>query len=286
MSWPAEPVPDPAPARGCSTARGLGVELRYRVVDVFSDIPLAGNAVCVVLDPCPEPVMAAIAREVNLSETTFPTVTGEASYEMRIFTPTAELPFAGHPSLGTAWALGPRRWEQTTGGGTVLVEADAAGATMSQPQPVVTDADPEAPVKALGLSGARGAHVAEAVGMRHLVVATDTPLERLNPDPGAVAAASRRAGVSTVVAVRPLDERTLHVRVFAPAVGVEEDPGTGSAAGPAAVVARRTWGTADAVTILQGAEIGRPCRIQVDLDSSRVQMGGRVVACAEGRFTL
>lgn len=71
--------------------------LRYRIVDVFTDVPLAGNALCVVLDPCPEPVMTAIAREVNLSETTFPVVTGEDSYEMRIFTPSAELPFAGHP---------------------------------------------------------------------------------------------------------------------------------------------------------------------------------------------
>jgi trans-2,3-dihydro-3-hydroxyanthranilate isomerase len=264
----------------------VGIELRYRLVDVFSDVPLAGNAVCVVLDPCPEPVMAAIAREVNLSETTFPTVTGEASYEMRIFTPIAELPFAGHPSLGTAWALGPHRWEQTTAGGSVVVEADAAGARMSQPLPVITAADPEGPVKALGLPGARVTYVAEVLGMRHLVVATDAPLDRLLPDPGAVAAASRRAGVGTVAVVRPLDEGTLHVRVFAPAVGVPEDPGTGSAAGPVALVARLTWGTADAVIIVQGAEIGRPCRIQVHLEAGEVQMGGNVVACAEGRFTL
>ena len=81
---------------------GLGIELRYRIVDVFSDRPLAGNALCVVLDPCPEPVMLAIAREMNLSETTFPVVVDEREYEMRIFTPLAELPFAGHPSLGTA----------------------------------------------------------------------------------------------------------------------------------------------------------------------------------------
>ncbi|HSH58686.1 MAG TPA: PhzF family phenazine biosynthesis protein, partial [Acidimicrobiales bacterium] len=104
-----------------------------------------------VLDPCPEPVMAAVAREVNLSETTFPTVLGDAHYEMRIFTPTRELPFAGHPSLGTAWVLGPRRWEQTTQGGTVEVEADVAGATMSQPDPVLSETDPAGLVEALDL---------------------------------------------------------------------------------------------------------------------------------------
>jgi len=264
----------------------VGVELRYRVVDVFSDVPLAGNAACVVLDPCPEPVMAAIAREVNLSETTFPTVTGDACYEMRVFTPTVELPFAGHPSLATAWVLGPRRWEQTTGGGTVVVEADAAGARMSQPDPVISDADVAGPVEALGLPGARAAHLTEALGLRHLVVATDDPLDRLDPDPAAVAAASIRAGASTLAAVRRLDERTLHVRVFAPVMGVDEDPGTGSAAAPIAVVALRTWGIAGDATILQGGEIGRPCRIEVHVEAGKLRVGGQVAACAEGRFTL
>ena len=88
--------------------------MRYRIVDVFTDQPLAGNALCVVVDPCPERRMAAVAREVNLSETTFPTITGEGTYAMRIFTPGLEIPFAGHPTLGTAWVLGPGRWRQTT----------------------------------------------------------------------------------------------------------------------------------------------------------------------------
>ncbi len=256
------------------------------MVDVFSDVPLAGNAVCVVLDPCPEPVMAAIAREVNLSETTFPTVIGDGHYEMRIFTPTRELPFAGHPSLGTAWVLGAHRWEQTTEGGTVVVEASASGASMSQPDPVLTDADSAGLLEALDLPGARAVRVAEAAGLRHLIVATDAPLDRIHPEPGATAAASRQAGVGTVAAVRRLDDRTLHVRVFAPALGVEEDPGTGSAAPPVALVARRVWGTAEDVTILQGAEVGRPCRIEVHAGPGELLVGGRVTACAEGRFTL
>jgi trans-2,3-dihydro-3-hydroxyanthranilate isomerase len=266
----------------------MSIELRYRVVDVFSDVPLAGNAVCVVLDPCPEPVMAAIAREVNLSETTFPTLTGERSYEMRIFTPTTELPFAGHPSLGTAWVLGPGAWEQTTEGATLVVEADRDGATMVQPDPVLREAGAAGTgaVEALGLTDARAVQVAEAAGVRHLVVATDAALDRLDPEQGAVTAASRRVGATTLAAVRRLDDRILHVRVFAPVAGIAEDPGTGSAAGPVAVVARLTWGTADAVTILQGAEIGRPCRIEVHAEGGWLRVGGRVAACAEGRFTL
>src|SRR2546429_9887961 len=101
------------------------MDLRYRIVDVFSERPLAGNALCVVLDPCPEPVMQAIARETNLSESTFPVVVADAAYELRIFTPVQELPFAGHPSLGTAWALGPNRWAPTTAGATGVGEGGA-----------------------------------------------------------------------------------------------------------------------------------------------------------------
>jgi trans-2,3-dihydro-3-hydroxyanthranilate isomerase len=264
----------------------MGIELRYRVVDVFSDVPLAGNALCVVLDPCPEPVMAAIAREVNLSETTFPVVTGEDSYEMRIFTPRTELPFAGHPSLGTAWALGLRRWVQTTEGGTLVVEADAAGARMTQPDPVLAVADAVVPVAALGVDHALTVLLADAAGLRHLIVATDSPVECLSPDLSAVASATRRVGAVTLAVVGRLDDDHLHVRVFAPMAGVSEDPGTGSAAGPVALVARRTWACGEDVTILQGAEMGRPCRIEVHAEQGRLQVGGAVTACAEGRFTL
>lgn len=264
----------------------MAIELRYRVVDVFSDRPLAGNALCVVLDPCPDAVMAAMAREVNLSETAFPVVTGEGAYEMRIFTPTAELPYAGHPSLGTAWCLGPGRWQQTTGGGTVVVESDAFGAVMQQPTPRFSYADPEQAVRALGLAGAEVASVAEAGGVRHLLVATGTPLDGLSPDPSMVAAAARASGAQTLCALRRLDDDTLHVRVFAPSLGIPEDPGTGSAAGPVGLLARRLWGTAVDVTVVQGAEIGRPCRIEVHAEDDRVRVGGRVAACAEGVFTL
>jgi trans-2,3-dihydro-3-hydroxyanthranilate isomerase len=264
----------------------VSIDLRYRIVDVFTEVPLAGNALCVVLDPCPEPVMAAIAREVNLSETTFPVVTGEDRYEMRIFTPTSELPFAGHPSLGTAWVLGSRRWTQSTEGATVVVEAHADGAVMQQPRPTFTQTDPAAAAASLGLGSAESAQVAEAAGLRHLLVSTAEPLERLSPYPAELANTANRHRATTVCAVRRLDDHTVHVRVFAPGVGVAEDPGTGSAAGPIAVMANMQWGTARQLAILQGAELGRPSRIEVQVDEGGVQVGGRVTPCAEGRFTL
>ncbi len=258
----------------------------YRIVDVFTDRPLAGNALCVVLDPVAPPVMAALAREVNLSETAFPVITAEGEYEVRIFTPGEELPFAGHPTLGTAWVLGPGRWTQRSEGATVTVEATAAGAVMEAPEPAFEEVDPGPAVVALGLPGAEAAIVAEAGGMRHLLVPTEAALGRLQPDLAAVAEVQRRHRTTSVAPVRRIDDRTLHARVFCPGAGIPEDPGTGSAAGPFARLARQRWAMEPDLTIRQGDEVGRPCRITVHAADGPLKVGGAVTACAEGHFTL
>jgi trans-2,3-dihydro-3-hydroxyanthranilate isomerase len=260
--------------------------VRYRVVDVFSARPLAGNALCVVLDPCPEDRMQDVARETNLSETTFPTRTGDRAYRNRIFTPGAELPFAGHPTLGTAWCLGPGTWEQITTGAVVSVEVDGRGAVMTQPDPVLEPADQEGVAAALGLRGVDGVHLSTAAGNRMLIATTTTDLTTATPDLTAIAALQRTRDAVTVALVRRRDDRNLHVRVFAPASGVPEDPGTGSAAGPIGVLARRELGTDVDVTIHQGDLIGRPCTIDVHAEDGAIRVGGAVAACAEGRFTL
>jgi trans-2,3-dihydro-3-hydroxyanthranilate isomerase len=260
--------------------------MRYRIVDVFSDRPLAGNALCVVLDPCPAEVQPRLAREVNLSETTFPTVTGDGRYEMRILTPDGELPFAGHPSLGTAWVLGPGRWTQTTKGAIVEVVAEADGARLWQPDARVEKHSTEALAAAVGLPGAEGAWRVDVGGTVFLLVATEVPIEELTPSMLQVAAATNRADAEGLGVFRRLDDRSLHVRMFLPSLGIPEDPGTGSAAGPIAVLAREHWGTDVDVTIRQGDEIGRPCRIEVHAEPGAVQVGGRVAACAEGSFSL
>jgi trans-2,3-dihydro-3-hydroxyanthranilate isomerase len=197
--------------------------MRYRIVDVFTDRPFSGNALCVVIDPCPEPRMAAVAREVNLSETTFPVITGAGAYSMRVFTPAYEIPFAGHPSLGTAWVLGPGRWRQTTPGATVAVEATADGAVMSQPDPVITEVDPDGVEVALGLPGIEGAFLSVAGGTAHVLVPTAHPLDDLGPELRSVARVAARAGGISLCPFRRLDDRTLHVRVFVPGAGVSED---------------------------------------------------------------
>jgi trans-2,3-dihydro-3-hydroxyanthranilate isomerase len=260
--------------------------VRYRIVDVFSARPLAGNALCVVLDDCPDHLMPALAREVNLSETTFPSITGPGRYRNRIFTPTAELPFAGHPSLGTAWVLGTGRWEQTTPGAVVTVTADAGGATMTQPEPDIAATDADGTADALGIRGVDGAYIATAAGNRLLLVATTAALEAARPDQGRLRALCERHDAVLAGVVRRLDDAQLHVRVFVPRAGIAEDPGTGGAAGPIGVLARRIWGTNSDMTIRQGDEIGRPCRIDVRARDGELTVGGAVTNCAEGRFTI
>jgi PhzF family phenazine biosynthesis protein len=122
--------------------------------------------------------------------------------------------------------------------------------------------------------------------MGFLVLPTEAPIEGLRPDQAAMAAAAKAVGVPGVGVVRRLDDRTLHARVFVPGAGILEDPGTGSAAGPFGLIARRLWPTTEAdITVFQGAEMGRPCRIEVHAEPGNLRVGGRVAACAEGRFS-
>jgi trans-2,3-dihydro-3-hydroxyanthranilate isomerase len=262
--------------------------VRYRVVDVFTDRPLTGNGLCVVLDECPDASMQPIAREANLSETTFVTSVDRdaGAYSMRIFTPGGELPFAGHPSLGTAWVLGPGAWTQTTSGAVVTIDADADGAEMSQPDPSVTEVSSDGVAAALGLPGVEGAWLADVGAMTHVLVPTTAPLDSITPDLAEVARLSTALGGQSLAPFRRLSDGQLHVRVFLPATGIAEDPGTGSAAGPIAVLAHRLWGVGDAVTIRQGAEMGRPCVIRASGVEGAVRVGGRVVASAEGRWLV
>jgi PhzF family phenazine biosynthesis protein len=266
-------------------------QLPYRVVDVFTDRPLAGNALCVVLDPVDDDaeLMQAIARETNLSETTFVRRTGEDSYDVRIWTTGGELPFAGHPTLGTAWALGPGLWKQTSPGAVVTVEVDESGGTMSQPDPVLTEVYPEDAAIGLGLPAAsvRKAVVSDVAGTRHLLVATEAPIDRLRPDGAVLAPAAAGVRATGVGVVRVGDEAgTLDARLWIPSPTLAEDPGTGSAAAPFAVLGRELWSTGDDVVITQGVAMGRPCRIEVHLEPGNIRVGGRVAACAEGRVVL
>jgi len=268
--------------------------LRYEIVDVFTDRPFAGNPLAVVFgaDGLAGDQLQALAREFNLSETVFvlpPRVGG--TYRVRIFTPTAEIPFAGHPSVGAAVTLHRAGWfeagtvVQECGAGQLPVAVDGAGtATLTGGRPEVGgDVDPGPLLAAVGLDNADHAGPAPraaSCGLEflYLPVAADA-VGRAVCDPSLV----RAAGVQglDVFAWDPV-LRVAHSRVFVPELGVQEDPATGSAAlglGVWLVAAGLLPGDGrTAYRVRQGAEIHRPST----LDCTVTAAGGRATGATVG----
>ena len=152
---------------------------------------------------------------------------------------------------------------------------------MSQPDPALVEVNPAAAVAALRLPGAEGAWRSTAGGTQHLLIPTGAALEALIPDLAAAECAAAAAGAMSLCPFRRVDDATLHVRVFVSGAGIVEDPGTGSAAGPIGMLARQRWGTATEVSIRQGDEMGRPCRI--DLRAEPLACG--IATCAQAGWT-
>lgn len=274
----------------------------YFVLDVFTDTPLAGNQLGVFVDGegLPDEVLQGAARELNLSESVFvlgPQEAGDA--RVRIFTPTEELPFAGHPVLGTAVLLaellGQDAIRLETGAGVVPVEvqrgdAQPAFGWMRQPLPT-WEAYPEETrlLSALGLERSGLPVEAYVNGPRHVYVELDSEAAVAALKPDLMALAGLPVGVSCFAGAG----RRWKTRMFAPGLGVGEDPATGSAAGPLAVHLAR-HGRIDfgqEVEIRQGAEIGRPsllhARAAGSLDGlERVEVGGSAVVVAKGEYRL
>jgi len=273
--------------------------LRYVVVDVFTDVPLQGNQVAVFTNAreIPEEKLQQLARETNLSETTFvypPEADGHV--RMRIFTPATELPFAGHPTLGTAFALaGPLQLVEIrieTGSGTIPVVLDREGARiafgrMQQPTPTI---EPFARVDTLrtALGGVEPALPVELYdnGVPHVLVALDSNEEvaALRPDIGALERLGRY-GINCFAA----DGARVKTRMFGPALGVVEDPATGSAAGPIALHLARhgriPFGTE--LEIVQGEEIRRRSVLYATAHSAEhIEVGGSAVVVARGEYQL
>lgn len=287
----------------------------YQIFDVFSDAPLAGNPLAVVFeaDDLSDADMLRIAGEFNLSETVFvlrPQDDG-ADARIRIFTPTAELPFAGHPTVGTIVAFGlsegggAREVRLALNAGPVLgtYEPGTTGGSAAFDAPLVPrlgEACPIEPIaEALGISagdiGFDGLVPVEATsGPSFTVVPLAAPevLGRLTRDrrlwKQAFAAPPHAA-----FCVAPSDAGTYRARMFAPFAGIEEDPATGSAAVAfAALLAPGLPGDGEhAFTIVQGVEMGRRSvmRLSMALDGGvlrRVRLAGDAVKIAEGRLLV
>jgi trans-2,3-dihydro-3-hydroxyanthranilate isomerase len=277
---------------------------RYTILDVFTERPLEGNALGVFVDGAglSEELMQRTARELNLSETVFvlpPSGGGDA--RVRIFTPASELPFAGHPVLGTAFLLGRRsgapRIRLEMAAGIVGIElqrrdGEVAFGEMEQPLPVAEPApDESALLAALGLERSELPIRAYRNGPVHVYVglASAEGVRALRPDLGGLAALGSQLGFSCFAR----DGSSFRTRMFAPALGVPEDPATGSAAGPLAVhLARHGWiAYGEKIEVRQGEEIGRPSfmRVRVEGDDDRLErvlVGGSAVIVAEGEYRL
>jgi len=277
--------------------------LHYVVADVFTDRPLEGNQLAVFTDAreIDDETMQALALEIGFSETTFvlPPEQG-GTVRIRIFTPKSELPFAGHPVLGTAWVLasslqrGIVELETRMGIVPVELERDESGAIvfgrMDQPLPSVEPyPDVVALFEALGVDGSRLPVERYDNGVRHTFVALESQeqVAALRPDFAAL------AELGVMVSCFSGSGAAWKTRVFAPSDGVPEDPATGSAAGPLVVHACRhglvEWG--EWIEISQGVEIGRPSTLFARADSrdgeiARVAVGGRAVVVARGEFRL
>jgi PhzF family phenazine biosynthesis protein len=292
------------------------MKLPYKVIDVFTSRPLLGNPVAVIMDAegLTDDAMQAVARWTNLSETTFvlPPTTADADYRLRIFTPRSELPFAGHPTLGTAHAILEAgrvtlheggRLIQECGIGLVELTIEARGAdrelTFRLPPATlepVRQADMEELTRILGCKvDLKTAPGIVNVGAIWIVVQLNDAASVLDlrPDLARLAELERRLGVTglTVFGAREHgDDAAIEVRTFAPSCGVDEDPVCGSGNGS---VAAFQWqrgllppGGSDYVAA-QGRCVGRDGRIRISVDShGTVGVGGACITSVEGSLTL
>jgi trans-2,3-dihydro-3-hydroxyanthranilate isomerase len=301
-------------------------EYRFIQVDVFTDKPFGGNPLAVFpeAEGLTTEEMQCLAREMNLSETTFvlaPQVQG-ADFKVRIFTPAAELPFAGHPVVGTHWVLAHLgrvalrepvtqvRFELGVG----VLPADLNVSNDQVEQVVMTQDRPEflavlEDVTDLATGLGLPPEAIEETGLPVQLVSTGVP-QLMTPVRSLTAVQALDAGklntavlnqvchdigtecvmVFTFETERP--ESTVHVRMFAPLLGVPEDPATGSANGAlgAYLVHHQAMEVTEPTTYIvseQGAEIDRPSTLYTEVDSSgeeitAVRVGGQVVLVAEG----
>lgn len=270
----------------------------YVVVDAFSDQPLLGNPVAVIFgsEDLESRTMQMIAAELQLSEATF--VDGRTTphgTRVRIFTPVNELPFAGHPLIGTARACLDRTGQDamtfvTARGPVRARRLGGARVSITQPVPEVVAFDrPETALDALGIDDTVDPPALYDAGARHLLVHVPTTetLRALTPDQVRLARLEDMA-----VNCFTISAGTILNRMFSPAYGVVEDAATGSACAPLAMHAVRHGHLAPGgtFTIRQGEQLGKACEMSVNLDRIHTDgvavLSGATALVATGRLEV
>jgi PhzF family phenazine biosynthesis protein len=282
---------------------------RFKQVDVFTERPFLGNPVAVVLDAegLDDAAMQRIAAWMNLSETTFVLPSERADYRVRIFTPRGELPFAGHPTLGTAHAVleagiaAPRDGAlmQECVAGLIRLRVGESGITARVPTPKVIRelaVQPDEIARALRSPLSEGAPpLAVDLGPVWVIARLESvaALAALEPDFAAVEALSRAMGVTGITAFAidgsPRAEARVQLRSFLPASGILEDPVCGSCnaavgayLGATGLLAR----TGSTYVAAQGAALGRDGRVTVEVRAREVSIGGRAVTVIDGEMRV
>ena len=277
---------------------------RYVVADVFTDTPLEGNQLAVFTDArgLDDETMLALAREMNFSETVFVLpAEGDGHARIRIFTPATEVPFAGHPTLGTAFVLAAPlhlgQLELETARGVVPVTLEREGdrivfGRMEQPLPSFEPyADEGALLAALGVERSELPVEVYDNGIKHVyvVLGSEEAVAGLRPDPNRLGDLDAVLGVNCVAGAGA----KWKTRMFAPAGGVAEDAATGSAAGPLAFHLARHGRIefGQEIEISQGVEIRRPSKLYARVEGTpdaaeRVEVGGSAVVVARGELKL
>ncbi len=289
--------------------------LQFKQVDVFTDRPFFGNPVAVVLgaDALGAEQMQRIAAWTNLSETTFVLRPSDsrADYRLRIFTPGGELPFAGHPTVGSAHAVLESGFvapdapalRQECAAGILPIRIEVSGADRRiWVQVPETKLAHELHDRAGAIAEVLGAPIAPDPAPLALDVGpvwivaymekTDT-VRRLEPDMAALARLSRELNVTgiTVFSLEQDGEAAAHVRTFAPAIGVPEDPVCGSASATIGAYLARTGLLAQTGTryaVSQGTELGRDGRILTSVEDGggRIEIGGNAITAIDGSIRI
>ena len=276
-------------------------------MDVFTRVPFRGNPVAVVLlaNELSTEEMQRIAGWTNLSETTFvlPPTSPAADYKLRIFTPRAELPFASHPTIGSAHAVvegaiaRPKngRLRQECGAGVLDLQVDGDMLWLDSPAATETplaNSDFDALEKSL-IAGVRGTPRIINVGPGWLVaeMASAQAVGALTPDMQRLAELSKRLEIGgvTVYGASGDGKSAIHVRSFAPAHGVPEDPVCGSGnISVAAYLQKSGQGSRFGAHYVarQGMQLGRDGQVSIRFEGDRILLGGNAVTCVEGSLRL
>lgn len=277
----------------------------FKQVDVFTSVPMFGNPVAVILDGTglTTQEMQQAAQWTNLSETTFvmPPSTAGADYHVRIFTPRAELPFAGHPTLGTAHAVIEAGMVQPKDGKVfqqcafgiveVTIAQDGRLSFQLPGYRFETAPDVAALINAIGgASAVIGTPRIVNVGPRWVIaeMGSVAAVETLKPDFAALAHYDRTNATTGLTVFASSSTGDVTVRSFAPADGINEDPVCGS--GNASVAAYRMSAgqiaATDAYRVSQGRQMGRDGQVFVATVDGTIHVGGACVTCVDGTFRV